>query len=134
MSGDSDQKRVSLAYKNLSEIPRELFEDYGTEIEELDLSCNRISDFRSLNVLSRLNTLILDQNDLTAHVKLPPLSTLHTLWVNHNQIANLSLFVDNVVASCPNLRYLCMMNNEAAPSYFNKGNFQDYQDYRLVIS
>lgn len=85
---------------------------------------------RPLSALTRLNTLVLDKNDLTAHVLLPSMPALHTLWVNHNQIENLSLFVETIAANCPNLRFLSMMNNAAAPSYFNKGSVQDYNDYR----
>ena len=39
-------------------------------------------------------------------------------------------FVSTLCKSCTNLRYLSMMNNEAAPSYFNGGSYQQYTDYR----
>lgn len=34
---------------------------------------------------------------------------------------------------CPNLTYLSMMNNKAAPSYFNGGSLVEYNDYRLYV-
>ncbi len=32
--------------------------------------------------------------------------------------------------SCPSLQQLSLMNNEAAPSYFNGGSYTQYKDYR----
>jgi len=55
------------------------------------------------------------------------------LWVNKNKIANLSLFIEKVALSCPNLRFLSMLNNEACPNYFNKGTLKQYQDYRQFV-
>jgi hypothetical protein len=43
----------------------------------------------------------------------------------------LGLFVTMLSSSCPNLEHLSLMNNEAAPSFFNGGTFVQYQDYRL---
>ena len=78
----------------------------------------------------KLNTLILDNNKLTSHVNFPIIESLHTLWVNHNKITNLSSFVETIAKCFPHLRYFSMMNNEAAPSYFNGGTYYQYKDYR----
>lgn len=61
------------------------------------------------------------------------MQNLSTLWVNHNNIENLSIFVQNVSSSCPNLSYLSMINNKAAPSYFNGGSLIEHNDYRLYV-
>ena len=58
------------------------------------------------------------------------MKSLHTLWVNQNRITNLSSFIETVAKCFPNLKYFSMMNNEAAPSYFNGGTYQQYKDYR----
>nr|KAG5703860.1 hypothetical protein BaRGS_031494 [Batillaria attramentaria] len=76
-----------------------------------------------------LTSLVLDHNQITSHVKIPDLPHLETLWVNHNQIKNLGMFVSTLAAHCPNLRYLSMMNNEAAPSFFNGGTYPQYVDF-----
>lgn len=55
---------------------------------------------------------------------------LQTLWVNKNSITNLSIFIEKVASSFPDLRYLSMLDNAAAPSYFNGGSKQEYEDYR----
>ena len=57
---------------------------------------------------------------------------LQLLWLNNNNITELYPFVKNLYDSVPNLRYLCLMGNKAAPSYLNGGTFYDYLQYRLV--
>ena len=52
--------------------------------------------------------------------------------MNGNNISNLALFIDKITTKFPNLRYLSMMKNEAAPSYFNGGTKQEYLDYRYI--
>ena len=80
-----------------------------------------------------LNSLILDNNNLNSHVKFPHVAGLETLWVNHNAITNLSVFVETVAKSFPNLKFFSMMNNQAAPSYFNGGTYTQYKDYRWGV-
>ena len=41
-------------------------------------------------------------------------------------------FIATIANSFPRLRYLSMMNNPAAPSYFNGGAYHQYIDYRSV--
>ena len=126
--------RVSLAYRDLTELPREIFLR-PLAVKILDIGHNNITDFRFLQALSELNTLILDSNKLTSHAIFPPLHKLEVLWVNDNCISNLALFISNISTTFPNLKHLAMMKNEAAPSYFNGGSRQEYQDYRhFVIS
>ena len=137
--------------------------------------CN-VRDFRFLLDMPNIEMLILDHNQLTAHLKLPDLPNLHTLWANNNNITNLGIgtlylflfcathrnlllgpvcnrsysttfrlwwnkvsffnftavFISSLSKSCPSLRFLSMMNNEAAPSYFNGGTYNQYKDYRYI--
>lgn len=128
----SDPGRISLAYRNITELPEGYIETLG-DITALDLSHNNLSDFHFLKDITKLNTLILDDNNLTSHAKFPFIESLHTLWVNHNKITNLSAFVETVAKCFPNLKYFSMMNNEAAPSYFNGGTYHQYKDYRCYV-
>ncbi|XP_059178667.1 leucine-rich melanocyte differentiation-associated protein-like [Physella acuta] len=125
--------RVSLAYLELSQPPDDVIALYGNTIVELDLSHNKISDLRFLQNLPRLQSLVVDHNHISSHVKIPLCPYLDTLWVNHNDIQNLGLFITTVAKSCPNLRILSMMNNQAAPSFFNGGTYQQYLDYRYFV-
>nr|XP_058957577.1 leucine-rich melanocyte differentiation-associated protein-like isoform X2 [Pocillopora verrucosa] len=124
--------RISLAYRDLTELPID-WDGKFDDITVLDLSHNNLTDFQFLQDFPYLNTLILDNNNLTNHVKFPRMKSLHTLWVNQNRITNLSSFIETVAKCFPNLKYFSMMNNEAAPSYFNGGTYQQYKDYRCYV-
>ena len=39
-------------------------------------------------------------------------------------------FISTLSKNCPKIKILSMMNNEAAPSYFNGGTYEQYMDYR----
>ena len=93
----------------------------------LSLACR---DLRSLDGLSSLRTLVLDDNLLQSHVVFPLLPCLEHLWVNKNSIVNLPVFIETVAGAFPCLKHLSMMNNPAAPSYFNGGSVESYRDYR----
>lgn len=128
---------MSFAFQNLSEISRDMLSTKSIQlIRILDLTENNFngkSDLRFLFEFPNLKTLILDKNQIESHIKLPFLGNLQTLWVNHNRIENLAIFLQNIVDSCPNLTYLSMINNKAAPSYFNGGSLNEHQDYRLYV-
>ncbi|XP_072046798.1 leucine-rich melanocyte differentiation-associated protein-like [Amphiura filiformis] len=125
--------RLTLAYQELTEVPPNVVKNYAAATRELDLSFNKISELRSLEGFYSINTLILDNNDIKSHVKFPPLPNLHTLWINRNRISNLTVFIENIAREFPKLTYLSMMNNSAAPSYFNGGSYQQYTDYRYYV-
>ncbi|KAJ8027772.1 Leucine-rich melanocyte differentiation-associated protein [Holothuria leucospilota] len=129
----SDEKRLSLAYLDLTEIPSNIGQKQLDIIEVLDISNNKFSDFRFLKTFPSLHTLILDGNNVQSHTKFPPMPKLHTLWLNKNKVSNLTIFVDTLVKNFPKLQYLSMMNNPAAPSYFNGGTFQQFVDYRQFV-
>jgi hypothetical protein len=87
-------------------------------ITELDLTENQFNgstDLRFLVNLPKLETLILDKNQIVSNIVFPILEHLKTLSLNHNKIENLVIFINNLKAACANLKYLCMLNNKAAP-------------------
>lgn len=89
--------------------------------------------FRNLQFLAEfenLTSLNLDHNEIDDHTVFPHMPKLQLLWLNHNNIGELYPFVKNLYESVPNLRYLCLMGNKAAPSYLNGGTFYDYLQYR----
>lgn len=88
------------------------------------------SDLRSLSGAYKLSTLVLDDNEVNSHVVFPSIPSLKVLWVNKNKINNLTIFVGTVASTFPSLKHLSMMNNPAAPSYFNGGSRQEHEDYR----
>ncbi|XP_071951335.1 leucine-rich melanocyte differentiation-associated protein-like [Antedon mediterranea] len=129
-----EQGRLSLAYQGISEIPANLQKKkQAIGVLQLDLSHNKFSDLRSLEEFKNLHTLILDNNEISSHVAFPDLPNITTLWLNRNKISNLSVIVDKLQMRFPKLEYLSLMNNPAAPSYFNGGTYQQFQDYRQYV-
>ncbi|XP_013406266.1 leucine-rich melanocyte differentiation-associated protein [Lingula anatina] len=133
MSIEENQKNLNLAFKGLKEMPEKVTKQHGPVVEMLDVSNNKISDFRFLSNFPNLHTLVVDHNGLQSHVKFPTSEGIQTLWANHNKIANLSVFIETITKSFPELRFLSLMNNPAAPSYFNGGTLQQYMDYRYFV-
>ncbi|XP_060779810.1 leucine-rich melanocyte differentiation-associated protein isoform X2 [Neoarius graeffei] len=126
-------KRLSFAYQSLLEIPYDAILKQQDTLEVLDLSYNLLDDPALLGELDKLSTLILDGNNYSAHVKFPYIASLTTLWINKNKISNLPIIVEEIRCKFPNIKILSMMNNEAAPSYFNGGSLTQYIDYRQYV-
>ncbi|KAG9274217.1 uncharacterized protein LOC103041383 [Astyanax mexicanus] len=126
-------KRLSFAYQGLLEIPYDIILEQRDTLEVLDLSYNLLDDPALLAELEKLSTLNLDCNNYSAHVKFPYMPSLTTLWINKNKISNLPIIVEEISCKFPNIKILSMMNNEAAPSYFNGGSLTQYIDYRQYV-
>ncbi|KAJ8385250.1 hypothetical protein AAFF_G00191270 [Aldrovandia affinis] len=126
-------RRLSFAYQGLTEIPYECILEQRDTLEVLDLSYNMLEDPALLGELELLSTLILDCNNYNSHVKFPYMPSITTVWINKNKIGNLPIFVEEICRKFPNIKILSMMNNEAAPSYFNGGTLKQYIDYRQYV-
>ncbi|XP_064877985.1 uncharacterized protein LOC115133559 isoform X2 [Oncorhynchus nerka] len=125
-------RSLSFAYQGLLEIPYEVILAQQHTLEVLDLSYNLLEDPALLGELEQLSTLILDCNIYSSHVKFPYMPSVTTVWINKNKISNLPIFVEEIRRKFPNIKILSMMNNEAAPSYFNGGSLPQYIDYRMT--
>jgi len=128
-----EKDRVTLAWKEIKELDNKIINRIPSNCSQLDLSHNSISDLSPLSNLKNLDVLVLDNNRITENTKIPLFEGLHTLWVNSNRIANLSLFLDKLVKCTPNLRSLSMLQNDACPNFFNGGSLKQYTDYRYYI-
>ncbi|XP_068164544.1 leucine-rich melanocyte differentiation-associated protein [Antennarius striatus] len=125
---------LSFAHQSLTEIPYSTILPQTDTLEVLDLSYNLLDENPALlGRLEKLSTLILDGNNYTSHIKFPYMPSVTTVCVNKNKINNLPVFVEEIRRKLPNLRILSMMNNEAAPSYFNGGSLTQYRDYRQYV-
>uniref|UniRef100_UPI0037E97F85 leucine-rich melanocyte differentiation-associated protein n=1 Tax=Semicossyphus pulcher TaxID=241346 RepID=UPI0037E97F85 len=128
---------LSFAYQGLTEIPYETILTQTESLEVLDLSNNLLEDPywnpALLGRLEKLTTLILDCNNYSSHIKFPYMPSVTTVCINKNKINNLPVFVEEIKRKFPNIKILSMMNNEAAPSYFNGGSLTQYKDYRQYV-
>ncbi|ODN02772.1 Leucine-rich repeat-containing protein C10orf11 [Orchesella cincta] len=129
----TEEKRLTLAYEGLTDVPKNLIQDYGGIVEILDLSHNKLTSVNFLTSFKKLTTLILDHNYMTAEAAFPSNSNLTTLWLNHNFIDKLHPFVQRLGKSFPNLKFLSLMGNTGAPSYLNGGTYYEYIQYRLFV-
>ncbi|CAG4946081.1 unnamed protein product [Colias eurytheme] len=130
---EEETTKLTLAYERLYEVPRTIVEKFSNYIQYLDISHNKITNLDPLVHFKHLTSLIADDNPITDTSFLPPLPKLQLLWLNYCKIASLYPWVGKLKESCPNLQYLSLMGNPAAPSYFNGGTFYEYLQYRLFI-
>lgn len=125
---------LSLAFENLFCMPFDIIENYGSTVRTLDISHNKFSrNLQFLAEFENLTSLNLDHNSIDDYTVFPYMPKLQLLWLNHNNVEELYPFIKNLYESVPNLRYLCLMGNKAAPSYLNGGTFYDYLQYRLFV-
>ncbi|XP_067013253.1 leucine-rich melanocyte differentiation-associated protein [Anabrus simplex] len=129
----AENKILTLAYENLEEIPLNLVYNFGSSVSTLDISHNQFRCLDFLTQFDNLTSLILDHNVVDSSTAFPSMPSLRLLWLNHNKVASLYPFIRNLHNSCPNLRYLSLMGNTAAPSYLNGGSFYEYLQYRLFV-
>ncbi|XP_003966776.1 leucine-rich melanocyte differentiation-associated protein [Takifugu rubripes] len=133
-SSQSGFQWYSFAYQGLTEIPYDAILSQTDTLEVLDLSYNLLEENPALlGQLQKLSTLILDGNHYTSHIKFPYMPSVTTLYINKNKLNNLPVFVEEIRRKFPNIKILSMMNNEAAPSYFNGGSLTQYTDYRQYV-
>ncbi|KAJ8724588.1 hypothetical protein PYW08_016062 [Mythimna loreyi] len=130
---EEENGRLTLAYERLYEIPKTIVERFSDHVKYLDISHNKITNLDALVYFKSLTSLIADDNPITENCCLPPLPKLELLWLNRCKVASLYPWVGKLKESCPNLQYLSLMGNPAAPSYFNGGTFYEYLQYRLFV-
>ncbi|HOT40757.1 MAG TPA: leucine-rich repeat domain-containing protein, partial [Candidatus Syntrophosphaera thermopropionivorans] len=80
---------------------------YLTNLQDLHLQNNQISDLSPLAGLTHLLWLDLDDNQISDISPLAGLTNLQDLWLSHNQISDLS-----PLAGLTNLHYLNLDNNQ----------------------
>lgn len=119
-----------MAYERLHQMPKILLHELAATIKILDISYNEFNNLDFLSEFTELTSLICDHNNITSDTNLPFMPKLELLWLNHCKINELNRFVRKLQCSCPNLKYLSLMGNQAAPSYLNGGNFYEYLQYR----
>eukprot|EP01133_Synstelium_polycarpum_P019916 gene19916-23869_t len=105
-----------------------------SNITSVDLSFNNIRKVDSIEGLTSLVTLVLDNNMIGSKNTFPHLPSLRTLSLNNNNIDDLKSFIESIKDKFPNLTHLSLLKNPACPSYYVTGSdFDDYQKYRYFV-
>ena len=121
--------------KGLEELPAEVALAYGPSTKLLNLKENRLKIVKEIKHFQKLETLILDKNELKGLSNFPVLATVKTLWFNNNCVENLTEFCADVVRCFPNLEYLSMLNNPCCPAFWDDSvsGTDAYRRYRLTL-
>jgi Leucine-rich repeat (LRR) protein len=111
---------LSFAYRDLEALPDCVVAEPGSPawsrneaIVQIDLSETFIKSLERLQHFPKLQTLILDKNDMADLGDCPKLPSVTTLWFNNNKIECLPGFMDQVLERFPNVVYLSVMRNPA---------------------
>ncbi|GAM18953.1 hypothetical protein SAMD00019534_021280 [Acytostelium subglobosum LB1] len=114
-------------------MPLHLFNN-AASITKVDLSYNNITRIENIESLTKLTSLVLDNNQVGNSNSFPYLPTLKTLSLNNNNIDDLKAFIESIKDKFPNLTHLSLLKNPACPNYYFTGtDFGDYQKYRYYI-
>ncbi|XP_046668078.1 leucine-rich melanocyte differentiation-associated protein-like isoform X1 [Homalodisca vitripennis] len=127
--------QLSYVGQDVHRIPPILSKLYGERVFELDLSYNSLTNLQELGNFRHLTHLVLDNNQLGDSLMLPPLSSLHTLSLNKNNITNLDLLLTKIEHNTPNIKYLSLLGNLACPNQLSdhSKDDEDYQRYRYYV-
>jgi len=126
---------LSLAYHTFEAgIPQSVAQA-SAHVKKIDLTETNIRNFDNLRFFTKVETVILDKNGLSDLSTCPALPTLHTLWVNNNNISDLPAFFDDVSKKFPALQYLSMMRNPGCPGLMDIVNpdLEAIRLYRLYV-
>ena len=129
----NDISSLNLKGKNLSELPLELVNKHKDIITNINLSNNKITNGKYLNLFTQLDTLS-DHNNINNLDQFPSIISLKVLWLNNNKINNLSSCILTIKEIYPNLTYLSMMFNPAVPNiYTSPDEIDNHNRYRRYI-
>ncbi|XP_050536106.1 leucine-rich melanocyte differentiation-associated protein-like isoform X2 [Daktulosphaira vitifoliae] len=127
--------RLCYVGQDVTCIPEVLGKMYGSKVRSLDLSYNKLATLNYVEHFSDLEELILDNNNLDDKIRLPYLSSLHTLSLNNNKINVLENLINQIKHNMPSLRFLSLLGNKACPTQlidFEKDE-DDYIRYRHFV-
>nr|XP_029715967.1 LOW QUALITY PROTEIN: leucine-rich melanocyte differentiation-associated protein-like [Aedes albopictus] len=132
---EDEQKLIYFDQKTYK-LPEAILNLYSDRVRHLDLSYNKLSSFESLELFTKLEELVLDNNYLTDDIIFPAqLDRIKLLSLNNNKFENLDLLLTKLSLCFPNLEYLSLLGNPACPCHLLNLKYSeyDYLKYRLYI-
>eukprot|EP01080_Neovahlkampfia_damariscottae_P008255 gene8255-79_t len=128
----NNQTHLSVAARDIEEIPDNLYSLFGTQIESLDFSYNQIKKIEHLNNFSKLRSLVMDNNEIEELPKDLELENLETLWLNSNHISDIDALI-KALKTFPKLKQVSLLKNPCCPNEFTGNDSDDYKMYRLYV-
>jgi len=135
-ANNGNPTELALSRQQLKAIPDDAVRDHAATATKLDLSDNQISSLKNLDRFTKLGTLILDRNGIKhlSALDIPSVPSLHTVWLNNNDLHDLKGTMDVLARVSPGLSYLSMLKNPAVPNmYFSDGEAEAYHRYRYYV-
>ncbi|XP_065364482.1 leucine-rich melanocyte differentiation-associated protein [Calliphora vicina] len=138
---DATKRQLNLSHRNLRSLDSAIITSYAHCTEYLDLSHNRIHSLSWLYEFPHLKCLIMDDNRLReAHFEklIRPLTNLHTLMLNKNELSDLKMTAGILRRIFPNVEYLSLHGNAMCPDNLLLQPFcefvpYEYNHYRTVL-
>ena len=131
---------LQLGHQNLRVFPVEQFQRHAKVVTKIDLTHNMIESLDFISLFPKLETLVLDSNNVTHKSSVPLHQKLRTVSLNSNRIGSRdtesgtssggSMFVDRLARALPNLSFLSLHHNPGCPSYFNKAELTETELFR----
>lgn len=72
--------------QDITTLPDAVVNLYHSRVRKMDLSFNQLTSLDGLEFFSRLDELILDNNQLGDNIRIPKTKTITTLSLNNNKV------------------------------------------------
>jgi len=125
--------KVALVGSDVEEIPLNLAAQFGETAVELSVTDCKLKRVNHLDGFKALKSLVLDNNEIGDDFSFPVISSLETLWMNHNNITRLDRLLDAIEGKFPALLYLSLLKNPCCPNYLVGKGSTDYKRYRVTV-
>ncbi|XP_037029309.1 leucine-rich melanocyte differentiation-associated protein-like [Bradysia coprophila] len=129
---DEADEKLIFVDQELTTLPDAVVNLYHSRVRKMDLSFNQLTSLDGVEFFSRLDELILDNNQLGDNIRIPKTKSITTLSLNNNKITNLNILLIKLSTFLPNIAYLSLLGNPACPNEFFATK-SDYQNYRYFV-
>lgn len=125
--------QLNCADRSLKAMPKCVCKGYSSCTRILDASFNHLKSVEMFSPFTFLEELILDNNEISSPVHIPPLQHLKGISMNNNNITDLAGLIKDLKA-CPSVCFLSLQRNPVCPDPFaSVATEAEYRLYRYYI-
>ncbi|KAJ6637864.1 Leucine-rich melanocyte differentiation-associated protein, partial [Pseudolycoriella hygida] len=128
---ENDEKLIFVD-QDITALPDAIVNLYHSRARKMDLSFNQLTSLDGLEFFSRLDELILDNNQLGDNIRIPKTRSITTLSLNNNKITNLNILLIKLSTFLPNLEYLSLLENPVCPNELLTSK-AEHENYRYFV-